>query len=81
MTVSMCEPSIRGAGVADLFGGPASEDVADAINGDLEPRLGEPGDTLFTAEFVSGRGGQANEPAFHIAADLTEGVEASEKTR
>ncbi|WOS61308.1 hypothetical protein [Sinorhizobium fredii] len=60
---------------------PDSENVADPIDGDFQPRILKPGNKLVTSKLFRIRGSEADKPAFFIAADRTERVDASKEPR
>ena len=64
-----------------VSGIPDPEDVADAIDRDLEPGLPHPGDELIAALSVGVRSREPRQPAVAVAADLTERTDAAEQAR
>lgn len=67
----------RLAGIGAAF--PDAEDVADAVDGDLEPRLLQPTDEAVAAEFVHVGGGNADEPTLRVAAEAAELLDAPDE--
>ena len=58
---------------------PDAEDVADAVDGDLEPRFPQPTEQAIAAKPVHVGGGDADKPPLRIAAEAAEFLDAAEK--
>ncbi|BCG74229.1 hypothetical protein MesoLj113a_53870 [Mesorhizobium sp. 113-1-2] len=56
---------------------PDAENVADAVDGDIEPGLAQPADEEVAALSVGVGGGQPGQPALTVAADSTEFTDAA----